>query len=130
MIIRFCAAAMVLAPACGIHGAWAQQYPDRPIRIIVPFPAGGGADLWARLIAQKVSDAWGQNVVVDNRAGASGIIGTELAAKAAGDGHTLLLGTTGSHATNPVVFRQLPYDAIRDFARCQSPRAAKMRAPS
>ena len=116
MIIRFRAAAVALALACASQGASAQQYPDRPLRIIVPFPAGGGADLWARLIAQKIGDAWGQNVVVDNRAGASGIIGTELAAKAAGDGHTLLLGTTGTHATNPVVFRKLPYDAIRDFA--------------
>ena len=99
-----------------VTSAFAQNYPTKPIRMIVPFPAGGGADLWARVIGQKLSEAWGQNVVVDNRAGASGIIGTELVSKAAPDGDTLLLGTTGTHATNPVVFRKLPYDPIRDFA--------------
>ncbi len=94
----------------------AQAYPLRPVRIIVPFPAGGGADLWARMIAQKLGEAWGQNFVVDNRQGASGIIGTEMAARAAPDGYTLLMGTTGTHATNPAVFRKLPYDPVRDFA--------------
>jgi tripartite-type tricarboxylate transporter receptor subunit TctC len=94
----------------------AQTFPAKPIRIIVPFPAGGGADLWARLIAQKLTESWGQNIIVDNRGGASGIIGTELAAKAPPDGYTLLMGTTGTHATNPVVFSKLPYDPVRDFA--------------
>lgn len=101
---------------CPVTSAFAQAYPTKPIRIIVPFPAGGGADLWARIIGQKLGEAWGQNVIVDNRAGASGIIGTELVSKAAPDGDTLLLGTTGTHATNPVVFRKLPYDPLRDFA--------------
>ena len=96
--------------------ALAQTYPTKPMRIIVPFPAGGGADLWARVIGQKLSEAWGQNVIVDNRAGASGIIGTELAGKALPDGYTLLLGTTGTHATNPVMFKKLPYDSTKDFA--------------
>lgn len=96
---------------------WAQNgYPSRPIRIIVPFPAGGGADLWARVIGQKLGDTWGQNLVIDNRTGASGIIGTELAAKAPPDGYTLLMGTTGTHTTNPAVFRKLPYDPVKDFA--------------
>jgi len=99
-----------------VTGAFAQTFPAKPIRIIVPFPAGGGADLWARIIGQKLAEAWGQNFIVDNRAGASGIIGTELVSKAAPDGDTLLLGTTGTHATNPVVFRKLPYDPLRDFA--------------
>ena len=99
-----------------VTGAFAQTSPAKPLRIIVPFPAGGGADLWARVIGQKLGEAWGQNVIVDNRAGASGIIGTELVSKAAPDGDTLLLGTTGTHATNPVVFRKLPYDPLRDFA--------------
>ena len=97
-------------------GAFAQAFPSKPMRIIVPFPAGGGADLWARIIGQKLVEAWGQNVIVDNRAGASGIIGTELVSKAPPDGETLLLGTTGTHATNPVVFKKLPYDPIKDFA--------------
>ncbi|MCC6531559.1 MAG: tripartite tricarboxylate transporter substrate binding protein [Burkholderiales bacterium] len=96
--------------------ALAQTYPAKPIRIIVPFPAGGGADLWARLIGQKLAQAWGHNVIVDNRSGASGIIGTEASAKAAADGYTLLLGTTGTHTTNPVVFAKLPYDPVKDFA--------------
>src|ERR1019366_5556745 len=94
----------------------AQSFPTKPIRFIVPFPAGGGADLWARVIGQKLTDAWGQNVIVDNRGGASGIIGTELASKAAPDGYTLLMGTTGTHATNPVVFSKLPYDPVKGFA--------------
>ncbi len=94
----------------------AQSFPAKPIRLIVPFPAGGGADLWARLIGQKLMEAWGQNVIVDNRGGASGIIGTELASKAAPDGYTLLIGTTGTHATNPVVFNKLPYDPVKGFA--------------
>lgn len=94
----------------------AQSFPTKPIRFIVPFPAGGGADLWARVIGQKLTETWGQNVIVDNRSGASGIIGTELVSKAAPDGYTLLMGTTGTHATNPVVFSKLPYDSIQDFA--------------
>ena len=110
------AVAVSVCLAWWISDAWAQPYPARPIRIIVPFPAGGGADLWARLIAQQLGATWGQNIVVDNRAGASGIIGTEIAARAAPDGYTLLLGTTGTHATNPTVFKKLPYDPVRDFA--------------
>ncbi len=99
-----------------VSSGLAQNFPTKPIRFIVPFPAGGGADLWARVIGQKLTDAWGQNVIVDNRSGASGIIGTELASKAVPDGYTLLLGTTGTHATNPVVFSKLPYDSIKHFA--------------
>ena len=105
--------ALVIWPA---GSGLAQNFPTKPIRFIVPFPAGGGADLWARVIGQKLTDAWGQNVIVDNRSGASGIIGTELASKAVPDGYTLLMGTTGTHATNPVVFSKLPYDSIKHFA--------------
>ncbi len=94
----------------------AQVFPSKTIRFIVPFPAGGGADLWARVIGEKLTAAWGQNVIIDNRSGASGIIGTELASRATPDGYTLLMGTTGTHATNPVVFSKLNYDSIRDFA--------------
>jgi tripartite-type tricarboxylate transporter receptor subunit TctC len=106
-------AALVIGPA---SSGVAQVYPTKPIRFIVPFPAGGGADLWTRVIGQKLSEAWGQTIIVDNRGGASGIIGTELASKAAPDGYTLLMGTTGTHATNAVVFSKLPYDSIKDFA--------------
>src|SRR3990172_5355971 len=104
--------ALVIWPA---GSGLAQNFPTKPIRFIVPFPAGGGADLWARVIGQKLTDAWGQNVIVDNRSGASGIIGTELASKAVPDGYTLLMGTTGTHASNPVVFSKLPYDSIKHF---------------
>ncbi len=96
--------------------ALAQNYPVRPIRIVVPFPAGGNADILARVLAQKLSESLGQGVVVDNRVGAAGIIGTELVAKSAPDGYTLIMGTTGSHTTNPVVYAKLPYDPVRDFA--------------
>lgn len=96
--------------------ASAQAYPSRPVRIVVPFPAGGGADIFARLVGRKLTDSLGQQFVSDNRAGASGIIGCEIAARAAPDGYTLLLGTTGTHSTNPAVYRKLPYDALKDFA--------------
>jgi tripartite-type tricarboxylate transporter receptor subunit TctC len=97
-------------------GAFAQVYPARPVRIIVPFPAGGGADFMARAAGQKLGEALGQSFVIDNRAGAAGVIGTDLVAKATADGYTLLLGTTGTHATNPAVLSNLPYDPVRDFA--------------
>ena len=112
---RIAPAAAIAGLLCACNSALAQPYPAKPVRIVVPFPAGGGADLWARVITIKLGELWGQTFVVDNRPGASGIIGTELAAKAPPDGYTLLLGTTGSHATNPVVFRKLPYDPLRDF---------------
>ena len=94
----------------------AQSYPVKPIRIIVPFPAGGGTDIAARIAGTRLSEALGQPVVVDNRAGAAGIIGTELAAKSAGDGYTLLMGSNGPLAINPGLQSKLPYDPLRDFA--------------
>ena len=96
--------------------AYAQSYPGKPIRVVVPFPAGGNADVFARALSQKMAEAWSQGVVVDNRAGAAGIIGTQLVAKAPPDGYTLLMGTTGTHTTNPAVYEKLPYDPVRDFA--------------
>jgi tripartite-type tricarboxylate transporter receptor subunit TctC len=105
-----------LALMCCASGAAAQAYPARPVRIVVPFPAGGGADFMARVVGQKLGDALGQTFVVDNRAGAAGVIGTEMVAKSAPDGYTLLLGTTGTHATNPAVLASVPYDSVRDFA--------------
>jgi tripartite-type tricarboxylate transporter receptor subunit TctC len=96
--------------------ATAADYPQKPIRLIVPFAAGGGNDAVARTIAQRLSAGLGQQVVVDNRAGAGGIVGAELAAKSAPDGYTLFLGGVGSHAINPSVHRNLPYDPVRDFA--------------
>ena len=99
-----------------IGEAHAQSFPNKPLRMIVPFPAAGGADIFARLVSRKLADQMGQGFVVDNRAGASGIIGSEAVAKAPADGYTLLLGTTGTHSTNPVVYAKLPYDPIRDYA--------------
>jgi tripartite-type tricarboxylate transporter receptor subunit TctC len=91
------------------------EYPVRTIRIILPQPAGGGTDVVARAIAQKLTDAWGQQVIVDNRPGANGIIGTDLAAKAKPDGYTLLYGFTSMLTINPSVYKSLPYDTLRDL---------------
>ena len=91
-------------------------YPDRPIRIIVPFAAGGSGDITARLVAQHIEARGGQPVVVDNRPGANGVIGCMAVKQAAPDGYTLLLATTSTHAANPSLIRNLPYDPDRDFA--------------
>ncbi|MEO7726305.1 MAG: tripartite tricarboxylate transporter substrate binding protein [Burkholderiales bacterium] len=96
--------------------AQAQTFPNRPVRLIVTYTAGGPADIAARALAQKLSEAWRQQVVVDNRAGAGGIIGTELVAKAAPDGYTLLHGTAAGLIINPLLIKKLPYDTFRDFA--------------
>jgi len=109
-------AALTAALLAAITSAPAQTYPAKPVRIVVPFPAGGGTDIFARLIGKKLAESFGQQFVIDNRVGASGIIGSELVARAAPDGYTLLMGTTGTHATNPVVFAKLPYDALKDYA--------------
>ena len=106
---------LVLALAVA-HHAGAQGYPEKPIRFIVPNPPGGGADLVARVIGPKLADSWGQQVVVDNRAGAGGIIGTELAAKAEPNGYTLLLGFTANLCFAPSLFSKLPYDVVKDFS--------------
>lgn len=90
-------------------------YPNRSLRWIVPFPAGGPSDILARLIGQKLGEQWGQQVVVDNRSGAAGNIGTEIAAKAAPDGYTLLMGYVGPVAINPSLYKKLPFDTLRDF---------------
>ena len=104
-----------------LAGMWSanassQSYPAKPIRFVVPWPAGGVADITTRLMGRKLGENMGQTFVIDNRAGATGIIGCELVARAAPDGYTLLMGTTTTHATNPVMFKKLPYDATRDFA--------------
>ncbi|MBI3068682.1 MAG: tripartite tricarboxylate transporter substrate binding protein [Betaproteobacteria bacterium] len=90
-------------------------YPARPLRIIVPYAAGGGGDILARMIGAKLTEAWGQPVVVDNRPGGGTIIGTDLAAKASPDGYTILLGTN-THAVNETLYRKLPYRLMRDLA--------------
>ena len=94
----------------------AQDYPLRPVRLIVPFPPGGGNDIVARAVAQELGKSLGQQFVVDNRAGAGGAIGAELAARAPADGYTLFLGGVGSHVVNPSLHAKLSYDPVRDFA--------------
>ncbi|HVE48674.1 MAG TPA: tripartite tricarboxylate transporter substrate binding protein, partial [Casimicrobiaceae bacterium] len=101
-------------------------YPTKPIRLIVPSPPGDGSDLMARAIGDRLSQAWGQPVVVDNRQGAGGRVGTEAAVKSAPDGYTLIMGNAGSHGINAALYRDLPYDLERDFA----PITQVMRAPN
>jgi tripartite-type tricarboxylate transporter receptor subunit TctC len=93
----------------------AQDYPARPVRLVVPFAPGGGTDIIGRLIAQRLTENWGQTVVVDNRAGAGGVIGAELVAKAQPDGYTLLMGTPGPLTINPNLMKAMPYQTLRDF---------------
>jgi tripartite-type tricarboxylate transporter receptor subunit TctC len=100
----------------GMPYAWAQGYPSKPIRLIAPYPPGGGVDATARIIAQALTEQLGQQVVVENRSGATGRIGTEIAAKAPADGFTLLLGSGAPNAVVPSVTPNLPYDPIKDFA--------------
>jgi tripartite-type tricarboxylate transporter receptor subunit TctC len=108
----------LLALACALTagGAWAQAYPNKPVRMIVGFPPGGGTDVVARVIAQKLTEWWGQAVTVENRAGATGTIGADVVAKSAPDGYTLIMGHVNSHAIAPNLFAKLPYDALKDFS--------------
>ena len=105
-------AALVLAPVT----LRAQSYPSKSIRLIIPFPPGGSTDILGRSLAQKLSEAWGQQVLVDNRGGAGGTIGADLAAKAPADGYTLLMGHIGTLAVNVSLYPKLSYDPVRDFA--------------
>ena len=113
MLIMKCAVFMLSLLVPGL--VTAQPYPAKPIRLIVPFAAGQGADVAARLIAQKLGDEIGQPLVIDNRPGAGGNIGAQAAAKAPPDGYTLLVGSNGTHAANPALYATLPFDPIRDF---------------
>ena len=115
-MITLRAVAVALLAALFIPLAYAQSYPSKPIRFIVPFPPGGGNDLLARELAQYLAEPLGQTVIVDNRPGASTIIGTELAAKAPADGHTLFMGNNSTLCINPNLYKKLPYDAVKDFA--------------
>lgn len=103
----FCLAASV---------ALAQGYPNKPVRMVVPFPPGGTTDILARAVGQKLSEAWGSQVIIDNRPGAGGNIGTDIVAKAAPDGYTLLMATVGTHAINGSLYAKLPFDPVKDFA--------------
>jgi len=114
-VARHCAIACSLLLAIGAGIGHAQQYPSGPLRIVVPFTPGGGTDILARMLGQKLNEAWSQPAVVDNRPGASGTVGTAFVAKAAPDGHTMLIVPAG-YAGNPSLYRNLPYDQNRELA--------------
>jgi len=95
--------------------AQAPSFPDRPVTIVVPFPPGGGTDAGARLIAQKLSTRWGQSVIIDNKAGASGMVGSEYVSRAKPDGYTLLIGNIGTFSINPSLYKKMPYDPDKAF---------------
>lgn len=109
------AAAVIAALSLASGTAQAQTYPIKPIRLVAPFAPGGSTDILARLVAQKLTEAWGQQVNVDNRAGGGSVIGTDIVAKSAPDGYTLVMTST-STATAPSLVRKLPYDTLRDLA--------------
>lgn len=95
--------------------ALAQEYPSKPIRVVVPLSPGGGTDIAARVTGQKLTERWGQQVIVDNRPGAGGTIGAEIVARAAPDGYTLLVSSPSAVVINPWVFSKLPYDPVKDL---------------
>jgi tripartite-type tricarboxylate transporter receptor subunit TctC len=116
-LISWAARLLALAmTVVGVTSAHAQQYPDRPVRLVVPFPPGGSTDIMARLFAQKLGDALGQRVYIDNRGGAGGRIGTDFVAKALPDGYTLMMDTGITHTASTGLYKKLPYDVLTDFA--------------
>ncbi len=115
-LVRIAAAALLAAAALHTGSAAAQAYPSKPIRLMVPFPPGGSTDIIARIVAQKLTAQLGQPMVVENRGGAGGTIGTAVVAKAAPDGYSLMVGTTSTHVVAPSVYAKLEYDPVKDFA--------------
>src|SRR3954469_23176928 len=99
----------------GCAAAAETKYPSKPIRLISAYAPGGGNDTMARALAQRLTEAWGQQVIVDNRPGANGLLACEITAKAPPDGYTLLMASISSHAINPALYKKIPYDPIRDF---------------
>ena len=111
-----CALSLTIFGILAHTHAHAQNYPNKVIRLIVPYPAGGPVDVIARLIGQRLTKDLGQQVIVDNRGGANGIIGAQIAAKAAPNGYTLLMASTSTHSINPLIYSKLPYKALSDFS--------------
>lgn len=110
LVLAAIAAAFTTGAAC------AQAWPTKQIRMVIPFPPGGFSDVFGRILAEKFGTAFGQSVIVENRPGAGGNIGADVVAKSPGDGHTLVMGTVGTHAINATLFSKLPYDPVKDFA--------------
>ncbi|MFC6282840.1 MULTISPECIES: tripartite tricarboxylate transporter substrate binding protein [Polaromonas] len=113
LLQHLAAGLLVCLPLAAI--AQATDFPNKAIRIVVPFPPGGATDAAARLVATRMSEKWGQPVLVDNRAGAGGNVGSDIVAKSAPDGYTLVMGVTGSHAINTSLYSKMPYDPVADF---------------
>jgi len=109
-------AALTALLALSATTAIAQSFPAKPVKIIVPSTPGDGSDILARSIAQKLTERWGQSVIVENRPGAGGVVGTEASAKSPADGYTVIMGNAGSHAINQALYPKLSYDVVRDFA--------------
>src|SRR6188472_2520444 len=112
----------VLQHACAVtlaimaSGAAAQQYPTKPVRFVVPFVAGGPTDIQGRMLGEKLGQRLGQQFIIDNRGGANGNIGLELTAKAPPDGYTIVIATVGTWAVNPSLYKNMPFDPVKDFA--------------
>ena len=114
---RFLLALGVALAAFSFAGsAWAQAFPSKPVKIVVPQTPGGASDALARIVGQKLSERWGQPVVIENKAGAGGNVGTDLVAKSPADGYTLLMSYVGTQAINGSLYKTLPYDPYKDFA--------------
>ena len=116
MLLKTVASAAIVFIACAPITQAQEKYPSKPIRLIVAFPAGGSTDIIARLVGQRLGERLGQQVIIDNRGGAGGTIGTEIAARANPDGYTLTMGTTSTHVIAPAAYAKLKYDPIKDFA--------------
>ena len=115
MVMKCCALFLIILFVAVPGAVSAQSYPGRPIKLVVGFPPGGGNDIQARLIAQKLSKEWGQSVFVENKPGANAIIATDFVAKSPPDGYTLYVGASGAMAFNPGLYKKLPYDPVKDF---------------
>src|SRR5688572_18554162 len=116
-VVRFAVAALAFGALLVSGSAGAQMgYPSKPIRLMVPFPPGGSTDIVARIVAQKLGAQLGQSLVIENRGGAGGTLGTTQVAKAAPDGYSLVIGTTSTHVVAPSVYQRLEYDPVKDFA--------------
>ena len=116
VVIEFAALLSCIATVATPSAATAQSYPTKPVRIVVPFPAGGTSDILTRLIGTKLNESWKQQVLADNRPGANGNIGADMVARSAPDGHTLVLMDVGNLSISPSVFSKLPFDILKDFA--------------